>query len=58
MALMFVISGCVGVLVGLAGYVFRTVRDVETLLPDQPAEQPADQAAVPAAEDQPVGTPV
>ena len=34
MALMFIISGCLGMLVGLGGYTFRIVRDVEDILPD------------------------
>jgi len=34
MALMFIISGCLGMLVGLGGYIFRVVRDVEDILPD------------------------
>ncbi len=34
MGLMFVISGLMGVLVGLGGYVFPLIRDVEALLPD------------------------
>lgn len=34
MALMFVITGALGVLVGSAGYLFKAIRDAETLLPD------------------------
>ncbi|UCE44559.1 MAG: MFS transporter [Candidatus Bathyarchaeota archaeon] len=34
MALMFIISGFLGILVGLGGYAFRIVRDVEDILPD------------------------
>jgi len=34
MALMFIISGCLGMLVGLGGYIFRVVRNVEDILPD------------------------
>jgi hypothetical protein len=34
MALMFVVSGILGVMVGLGGYLFPAVRDVETILPD------------------------
>jgi hypothetical protein len=34
MALLFIIGGCLAALVGLTGYVFRVVRDVDTLLPD------------------------
>ena len=31
---MFVISGLLGGIVSIAGYAFRSVRDVEKLLPD------------------------
>ncbi len=34
MALMFVLTGVLGALVGAAGYASRAVRDVETILPD------------------------
>jgi DHA3 family macrolide efflux protein-like MFS transporter len=34
MALLFIVGGCLGALVGLSGYVFRVLRDVDTLLPD------------------------
>ncbi len=34
MALLFVIGGCLAALVGLGGYVFRVLRDADTLLPD------------------------
>lgn len=34
MALMFVLAGILGVVVGLSGYFFRVVRDAESLLPD------------------------
>jgi len=34
MALLFVIGGCLAALVGLCGYIFRVLRDVDTLLPD------------------------
>ena len=34
MALMFLISGVLGVLVGLAGYLFPIIRNVEDILPD------------------------
>lgn len=44
MALMFVITGILGVLVGAAGYFFPLVRDVEDLLPDHD-----ESASVPAA---------
>ncbi len=37
MGLMFVISGVVGTLVGLGGYLFPTIRRVETLIPDHDA---------------------
>ncbi len=42
MALMFVVSGLLGALVGLSGYAIRAVRDVETIMPDhevKPAAQ-------------------
>ena len=38
MSLMFVIAGALGMLVGLAGYAFPAVRNVEDLLPDHIAE--------------------
>lgn len=34
MALMFVLAGLLGVAVGLSGYLFKVVRDAESLLPD------------------------
>ncbi len=34
MGLMFVIFGLLGVMVGASGYLFRAIRDAETLLPD------------------------
>ncbi len=34
MALMFVFAGMLGVAVGLSGYLFKVVRDAESLLPD------------------------
>ena len=34
MGLMLVLSGILGVVVGVAGYMFPTVRNVETILPD------------------------
>ncbi len=37
MALMFVITGILGIAVGLGGYAFRNVRDVERILPDHDA---------------------
>jgi hypothetical protein len=37
MAMMFLISGVLGVLVGVAGYLFPLVRDVEDRLPDHDA---------------------
>ncbi|MFQ6101621.1 MAG: MFS transporter [Anaerolineae bacterium] len=43
MALMFVIAGFLGTLVGLGGYAFPAVRDVEEILPDH------DAAAMPSA---------
>ncbi|MFQ5875327.1 MAG: MFS transporter [Dehalococcoidia bacterium] len=41
MALMFIISGVLGALVGLGGYVSRAVRDIEDILPDYDAENEA-----------------
>jgi DHA3 family macrolide efflux protein-like MFS transporter len=38
MALMFVIAGILGALVGLGGYAFRAVRDAEDILPDHDAQ--------------------
>lgn len=38
MALMFVIAGVLGVLVGLGGYAFRAVRNAEDILPDHKTE--------------------
>ena len=37
MALMFIVIGILGMLAGLAGYVFPAVRNVETLIPDHQA---------------------
>jgi len=37
MALMFVIAGVFGILVGLGGYAFRVVRNIEEILPDHKA---------------------
>ena len=34
MALQFTLFSILGVLVGVGGYAFRTLRDVETLVPD------------------------
>jgi DHA3 family macrolide efflux protein-like MFS transporter len=34
MALLFVIGGCLAALVGLCGYIFRVLREADTLLPD------------------------
>ena len=34
MSLMFLISGVLGIVVGLGGYSFSMIRNVETLLPD------------------------
>lgn len=41
MGLMFVISGLLSALIGLSGYAFRAVRDVENILPDHDALMPA-----------------
>ncbi len=38
MALMFVITGILGMFAGLAGYAFRAVRNAEDILPDHDAE--------------------
>jgi len=38
MSLMFVIAGALGMLVGLGGYAFPTVRNVEDILPDHVVE--------------------
>jgi DHA3 family macrolide efflux protein-like MFS transporter len=38
MALMFVIAGILGALVGLGGYAFRGVREAEDILPDHDTE--------------------
>jgi DHA3 family macrolide efflux protein-like MFS transporter len=43
MSLMFVIAGILGMLVGLGGYAFRSIRNVETILPDH--EQAKEQAS-------------
>jgi DHA3 family macrolide efflux protein-like MFS transporter len=40
MSLMFVIAGALGILVGLSGYAFRAVRDIEDILPDHTVEPP------------------
>jgi DHA3 family macrolide efflux protein-like MFS transporter len=37
MALMVIIAGILGVAISLSGYLFRTVREVETILPDYDA---------------------
>src|SRR4030043_819761 len=41
MALLFVIGGCLAALVGISGYVFRVLRDADTLLPDFDTLPPA-----------------
>jgi MFS family permease len=41
MGLMLVISGILGVIVGVAGYMFPTVRNVETILPDHDTKAPS-----------------
>ena len=38
MALMFVITGVLGIIVGLGGYAVRVVRDAESILPDHDAK--------------------
>ena len=37
MALMLIVFGALGALVGVGGYFVRVVRDAETLLPDHDA---------------------
>lgn len=44
MALMFIISGILGVIVGASGYLFREIRDAEALLPDHQAAPQAEAA--------------
>ena len=34
MSLMFVIAGALGILVGLGGFTFKVLRNVEDILPD------------------------
>ena len=41
MALIFIIAGTIGVILSLGVYTIRTVRDVETILPDHDAQKPA-----------------
>ncbi|MFN8373388.1 MAG: MFS transporter [Anaerolineae bacterium] len=48
MALMFVLFGALGVVVGLGGYLFPAIRDAEDLLPDHHAD--AQQAPQPVGE--------
>ena len=48
MALMFVITGSLGVLVGFGGYLFPAVRNVETILPDHLAKAVQGRPAVSA----------
>ncbi len=45
MSLLLVIGGVLSAVVGLSGYLFRRVREVETLLPDYDAEELAVQGA-------------
>ncbi len=55
-ALMMVISGVVGIGVGLGGYLFKAVRDAETLIPDHDevgAPEPSTEAEVLLGELQP-----
>ncbi len=37
MAVLFIVGGCLAALVGLSGYVFRNLREVDTLMPDHDA---------------------
>jgi MFS family permease len=51
MGLIFVITGLLGVLVGLGGYAFRAIRNAEDILPDhdvQPIVEPSTEAAAEA----------
>jgi hypothetical protein len=53
MGLMFVLFGLLGTLVTVAGYLYRPVRNIETILPDAVPDQPvapATQAARPPVE--------
>ena len=53
MGLMFVLFGLLGTLVTVAGYLYRPVRNIETLLPDTVPDHPvapATQAARPPVE--------
>jgi hypothetical protein len=50
MALQFALSGLFALFVGLGSYMFRTIRNVEDILPDHDAETAGtEQAAVPAS---------
>jgi hypothetical protein len=40
MALMIVVGGLGGIVAGLGGYLFRTVRDAEAILPDYDQKTP------------------
>jgi len=40
MGLMFVLFGLLGTLAAVAGYLYRPVRDIETILPDAVPDQP------------------
>lgn len=48
MALMFVLSGFFGALVGLAGYAFPAVRNAEESLPDHDTREPLQEAGAAA----------
>jgi hypothetical protein len=53
MGLMFVLFGLLGALVTVAGYLYRPVRNIETILPDAVPDHPvapATQAARPPVE--------
>lgn len=54
MGLMFVISGVLGAIIGLSGYLFPFIRNVEDLLPDHDAGAPAGD---PVAETEPEAQP-
>ena len=46
MGVLLLLSGVLGLLGDLGGYLFRTIRDIETILPDQvPEEEPGEAPA-------------
>jgi len=41
MGLMMVLAGCVGVILGLSGFILPSIRNLETLIPDcEPESEP------------------